>query len=237
MLLRGAIGPPTSHSDEKTVLIITADDYGYGPGVNRGVLEAASAGAIDSVSAMVTRTACDPGPLLATGVEIGLHFELEIPPGRATDADRAAGLDALNAQMTCFENLFGTAPAYLDGHHHAHAALGLAATIGRAARARGLSVRSVEPRHRRLLRCMGVPTPDLLIGRTEESDPPRPAELDSLPAGTTEWMVHPGYRDPASGSAFDAGREDDLRLLLSEPSPHAEGGATVTRATHREALT
>ena len=35
-----------------------------------------------------------------------------------------------------------------------------------------------------------------------------------MPAGITEWMVHPGRRDPASGSSLDAAREEDLMLLL-----------------------
>src|SRR4051794_88448 len=37
------------------VLIITADDYGYSPRYDEGIVEAAGAGAVDSVSVMVTR--------------------------------------------------------------------------------------------------------------------------------------------------------------------------------------
>ena len=58
-------------------LIITADDYGYWPSYNEGILAAIEAGAIDSVSAMVDREYCDPAPLLESGVEVGLHLEFE----------------------------------------------------------------------------------------------------------------------------------------------------------------
>jgi predicted glycoside hydrolase/deacetylase ChbG (UPF0249 family) len=37
----------------RKILVITADDYGYWPSYNRGILDAVAAGAVDSVSAMV----------------------------------------------------------------------------------------------------------------------------------------------------------------------------------------
>ena len=59
------------------ILVITADDYGYWPSYNRGILDAIGMGAVDCVSAMVEREHCEPEPLLETGVEIGLHIEFE----------------------------------------------------------------------------------------------------------------------------------------------------------------
>src|SRR5436190_52649 len=67
-------------------LIITADDYGYARGYDEGIVEAAGAGALDAVSAMVLREGIEPKPLLGTGTEIGLHLEL---PPEATERDRA----------------------------------------------------------------------------------------------------------------------------------------------------
>jgi hypothetical protein len=87
-------------------------------------------------------------------------------------------------------------------------------------------VRSVSPRHRHLLRSLGVQTPDRLVGRLTEREPALPSELETalrgepLPSGLTEWMVHPGHGDPRGGSSYDAGREQDLQLLIelvSEP--------------------
>jgi hypothetical protein len=84
-----------------------------------------------------------------------------------------------------------------------------------------IPVRSVSDSHRSLLRKCGALTPDLLIGRYEEDEPVIPAELAELPTGarTIEWMVHPGHPDPAAGSSYDRGREEDLRDLLSLALP------------------
>jgi predicted glycoside hydrolase/deacetylase ChbG (UPF0249 family) len=212
-------------------LIITADDYGYGPEYSRGIAEVAAAGAIDAVSAMVDREWCDPAPLRGTEVEIGLHLELPedllASPARAGDSERAHALAALAAQLERFEALFGRPPTHLDGHHHCHAAPGLASAIARVGGERGLRVRSIDPRHRRLLRCLGVETPDLLIGRYSEDEPVLPAELespDNLPSGVVEWMVHPGYPENRVSSDYDAGREEDRRMLLSRVAARQPGG-------------
>jgi predicted glycoside hydrolase/deacetylase ChbG (UPF0249 family) len=188
------------------ILLIAADDYGYAPRYDEGILEAAAAGAIDLAGAMVLRDP-DPQPLLETGVEIGLHLELDIAAGPAEA--RAA----LGEQLRLFAGLFGQPPAYLDGHKHCHAAPATSSVVATA----GLPVRSIDPAHRRMLRNRGVATPDLLVGRLSESEPALPAKIASLlggaeEPGVIEWMTHPGRQ--GGPSSFDAGREDDLELLL-----------------------
>ncbi|TMK74633.1 MAG: ChbG/HpnK family deacetylase [Actinobacteria bacterium] len=127
-------------------LIITADDFGYSPRYDEGIVEAAIAGAVDSVSVMVTRNRLDPEPLLDTGVESGLHLDL---PAELTEGERAgpreveAALRILREQLAAFEAAIGRPPAYLDGHHNCHAHPGLAGPIAREARKRGLPVRSI----------------------------------------------------------------------------------------------
>lgn len=211
---------------DRRLLIITADDYGYSPRYDDGIVEAAGAGAVDSVSVMMARGPVDPEPLLATGVETGLHLELsrELTAGeRAGATERDAALRVLREQLEAFEAVVGRPPAYLDGHRHCHAHTGLASAVAREARQRGLPVRSVDAGHRRILRRHCVATPDRLIGRySEEPDGALPVELQpvvdgegELPSGITEWMVHPGHPDPHSGSGFDQAREEDLDLLLS----------------------
>jgi predicted glycoside hydrolase/deacetylase ChbG (UPF0249 family) len=198
------VGSPSSGSPS---LIVVADDYGYAPRYDEGILEAVRAEALDAVSAMVLRDP-DPVPLLGSGVEVGLHLE----PLQETP---------LEEQLRRFEELFGRVPAHIDGHHHCHAARGRPAlAVARAGRRVGARVRSVSPRHRRLLRCLGVRTQDRLVGRLSEREPALPEELagalggETLPDGLTEWMVHPGHRDPSSGSSYDTGREEDLALLI-----------------------
>lgn len=204
-------------------LIITADDYGYRPAYDRGIVEAARAGAVDAVSAMVGSEGLDPEPLLETRVEVGLHLELGEMPARspATAPERDAAIEVLHVQLTAFEAAFGRPPAYLDGHHHCHARQGLAADVARIANRHNLPVRSVNERHRRLLRGIGVPTPDRLLGRVDASEPALPEELARAldgsadpPPGVSEWMVHPGHRDAGAVSSYDAAREHDLELVL-----------------------
>jgi chitin disaccharide deacetylase len=205
----------------ETVLIITADDYGYARGYNRGILRAADKGAIDAVSAMVGRRWCEPAPLLDAGVEIGLHLEL---PGEEPAA-----------QLERFQQVFGRPPAFLNGHNHCHARAAVAGAVAELAAARGLPVRSVDAEHRRALRAAGVATPDRLIGRMDPSEPVMPSEFAQgapPPPGVTEWMVHPGYADSESGSSYDRAREEDLDLLLRVSSATRR----VRRRTHREAL-
>jgi predicted glycoside hydrolase/deacetylase ChbG (UPF0249 family) len=211
-------------------IIITADDLGYHPRYDEGIARAAGEGLIDAAGAMVGRPGFDPELAAGLGVELGLHLELDGSNAspRAGASERAAAARAIDRQLDRFGALLGDAPAYLDGHHHCHAREGLGSVVADAAAAVGCAVRSVGPRHRRLLRCRGIPTPDRLIGRGSELEPALPPELTGTGPGegVTEWMVHPGLR--GGGSSYDAGREQDLELLRTVRLP-----AGVTRTTHR----
>ncbi len=186
------------------MLVINADDYGYGAAYDAGIVAAARAGAIDGASVMVLRDP-DLRPLLATGVALGLHVEAGSPPA---------------GQAVAFDALAGRPPDYIDGHHHAHAGEELAGEVAALALRLGVPVRSVDDRHRAFLRERGVATPDRLFGRLHESEPALPAAIaawlagDRPEPGVSEWLVHPGHSDPTTGSAYDAGRAEDLALLL-----------------------
>lgn len=205
----------------RPVLVITADDFGYARCYDAGIAEAVRAQAVDAVGVMVGRDP-DPHRVGDADIDLGLHLELDHRVG--VRSGRAAALGALEQQLGRFRALFGREPDYLDGHKHCHAAAGLATTLGRLAAARGLAVRSVNPAHRRTLRGIGARTPDLLVGRLSEGEPPLPAEVEEMlagrrrrrgrggGAGVCEWMTHPGH--PGGPSSYDAGRGEDLDLLL-----------------------
>lgn len=196
-------------------LLIVADDFGLRPSYDRGILDAARAGAIDAASVMVGRAPERVDELMATGVRVGLHLERT---GPREAPERGMVLE----QLAAFERLVGRRPDHVDGHHHCHALGAAAAIVAEIAAERALAVRSVGSSHRRLLRDAGVRTPDLLVGRLREDGPVLPPELLTLPAGveTVEWMVHPGHPDPQSGSSYDGGRGEDLEALLAfEPPP------------------
>jgi predicted glycoside hydrolase/deacetylase ChbG (UPF0249 family) len=192
------------------ILVITADDYGYWPSYNDGILAAIEMGAIDCVSAMVEREYCDPEPLKASGVEVGLHIEFE---GRWGPRSGAPARTALQVQLDRFVDLFGRWPSFLNGHKHCHARPELATPVFQTAQQIGVPVRSVNPDHRQWLRERGIDTPDLLIGRTRSNEEAEPPEIKDPPPGITEWMVHPGHPDPNSGSTYDLARQEDLNLL------------------------
>src|SRR5262245_40199976 len=225
-----------SANDKSRRLVITADDYGYWPSYNRGIVEALGMGALDSVGAMVEREHCDPKPLLEGGVEVGLHIEFE---GRWGPRSGAPARTALRVQLDRFVDLFHRWPAFLNGHQHCHARPELATPVFQMADALRIPVRSVNPDHRQWLRERGVPTNDALIGRDRTSEPTEPPELRKLEPGVTEWMTHPGHADPNSGSSYDMARQEDLELLqrvvvrarYDEPV-----WGKAERATHAEAF-
>jgi predicted glycoside hydrolase/deacetylase ChbG (UPF0249 family) len=223
----------TVASDQPGSLIVTADDWGYSARYNAGIEEALGAGAVDAVSVMVLRPACDPGPLLERGVEAGLH--LEIPESAA----HREMLEAPRRQVDAFARIFGRPPEYIDGHRHCHAKLPVATVTEDVALELRVPVRAVGEDHRFRLQERGIPSADRVIGRLDEHEPVMPRVLadaleeGALPWGLTEWMVHPGRNDPESGSGYDRGREEDLALLLGLAEDQMLTGA---RATHAAAL-
>lgn len=192
-------------------LIITADDYGYWPTYNEGILAAIEAGAIDAVGAMVEREHCDPAPLLESGVEVGLHIEFE---GRWGARSGAPARTSLRVQLDRFVDLFHRWPSFLNGHRHCHARPELATPVLQVAEQMHVPVRSISRDHRQWLRERGIATNDVLIGRMQSNEPEEPEELRELAPGVTEWMTHPGYPDPESGSEYDIARREDLDVLL-----------------------
>lgn len=206
--------------------MITADDYGYAAAYDAGIAIAVGAGAVDRVSVMAMRP-CNPAPLLESGVTLGLHLEPE---------------PEIAAQLLAFDRLLGRPPAYIDGHRHCHADQSRALEVARVAAELGVPVRAANASHRALLRGNGVATTDHLVGRLVESEPPLPGEIarwldgKAGPLGATEWMVHPGLRDPLSGSSYDAGRPEDLAMLLELGDRERWEAAGIRRAALPEAV-
>ena len=159
---------------------------------------------------MVLRDACEAEALLETGVEVGLHLEI----------GEGAGVGGVASQLQRFEAIFGRPPAYIDGHHHRHGVPEIEFAVAAAALRLGVRVRAIDSAQRERLRNAGVVCADRLVGRISEDEEALPKEIErfiageEMPPGLTEWMVHPGRRDPASGSSMDAAREEDLALLL-----------------------
>src|SRR3954447_11297512 len=135
------------------LLVINADDFGFAPGVNRGIVEAHRAGSLSSASMMVNTPAFQEAVALARtdAPRLGIGLHLNLVTGRPLSAvptlvDEATGafhslevlarralagqVDATDVRRECDAQLAalraaGIAPTHLDSHRHAHVLPGI----------------------------------------------------------------------------------------------------------------
>jgi chitin disaccharide deacetylase len=204
------------------LLIVNADDLGYDPEIDRGILEAHARGVVGSATAMV-ETPFSAAALAAAPDSLGLGLHVVLTPRLS----RAAAAASVRQQISRFEELRGAPPTHLDSHKHAHAAPAVLAAFAEVALERRLPVRSVDAAMRALLRARGVATPDAFLGdaalRPGWTEASLLRALERLPEGSVEIMVHPGYRPSNVRTSFGAEREIELRALTSP----AVRGATI----------
>jgi predicted glycoside hydrolase/deacetylase ChbG (UPF0249 family) len=194
------------------LLVVNADDLGYDPEIDRGILEAHARGIVTSASAMVeTPFAAEALERAPASLGVGLHAVLDAGAGRA------AAEAALRRQLARFAEIAGRAPTHLDTHKHAHAAPEVLEAVATVAREMGLVVRAIDAGMREALRARGVVSPDHFLGDAAR----RPAwtaeallaALGSVREGVTELMAHPGYAPSRARTSFGAEREVELRAL------------------------
>jgi predicted glycoside hydrolase/deacetylase ChbG (UPF0249 family) len=195
-------------------LIVNADDLGYDPEIDRGILEAHLHGIVRSATAMVeTPFAAAALRAAPASLALGLHAVLD------PSLDAAASGRALARQLARFVELRGRAPTHLDSHRHAHAAPGPFAAMVLAARAHHLPVRAIDASMRGALRDAGVATADAFLGdaslRPAWTEARRVEALGRVGEGTTELMAHPGYRPGQVTTSFGVEREVELAALVS----------------------
>lgn len=208
-------------------LIVNADDLGYDPEIDRGILEAHARGLVTSATAMV-ETAFAAAALAAAprSLDVGLHAVID--PG----AGRAEAEAALRRQVERFEALRGGPPTHLDSHKHAHAAPAVRDAFCAVAAARGLPVRALDAPMRAALRAAGVRTPDAFLGdaarRPAWTEDALLAALDTVGEGVTELMAHPGHPPSHAHTSFGAERAIELEALCS-PRARARAAARNLR--------
>jgi predicted glycoside hydrolase/deacetylase ChbG (UPF0249 family) len=149
-------------------LVINADDFGFAPGVNRGIVEAHEAGTLSSTSMMVTTPAFGEAAELARAraprLGIGLHLNLvagrpltEVPTlvdprtgafhaleqlARRAVAGRVDGADVrreCDAQLAAL-SAAGVVPTHLDSHRHSHALPGVLPAVLASAASAGVRI-------------------------------------------------------------------------------------------------
>lgn len=114
--------------------VICADDFGLSQGINDAILELIDNGRLSATSCMTNMPCWTPAAaeqLLERRhlAALGLHFNLTegddaIPLGKlmlmslSRRLNRRSLLEQLDAQLDKFEQLIGSAPEFVDGHHH-----------------------------------------------------------------------------------------------------------------------
>lgn len=148
------------------LLIINADDFGFAPGVNRGIVEVHEAGVLPSTSIMVNAPAFTDAVALARAraPRLGIGLHLDLVAGRPLTAapslvDRHTGrffslgelarraftgrIRTDDVRRECDAQLAalaaaGIQPTHLDSHRHAHALPGVLPAVAASAHDAGL---------------------------------------------------------------------------------------------------
>jgi chitin disaccharide deacetylase len=217
------------------VLVVNADDLGYDPEIDRGILEAYRRGVVTSASAMV-ETPFAEAALAGAPPSLGVGLHAVLDPGLS----RAGAEAATRRQLATFERLRGGPPTHLDSHRHAHAAPEALTGISAVARERGLPVRAIDPGMRAALRAAGVRTADHFLGdaaRWPFWTPERLlAALAGLRGGVTELMCHPGHPPSHARTRFGAEREVELSALCDPRAREALASLGTRLASFGEVL-
>jgi predicted glycoside hydrolase/deacetylase ChbG (UPF0249 family) len=196
------------------LLIVNADDLGYDPRIDEGILEAHRHGLVTSATAMVT-TPFAAAALASAPTSLGIGLHAVLAPGLDEPAVRAE----LLRQLDRFAELRGAGPTHLDSHKHAHAHPAALAAFAAVAAERQLPVRAIDAAMRLALRQKGVATTDAFLGdaalRPAWTEARLEQALRALPEGLTELMAHPGLRPSHAQTSFGVEREAELAALIS----------------------
>ncbi len=213
-------------------LIINADDLGYDPAVDRGLLRAMREGVVTSATLMVNTAFSAAAAEAAAGLAVGLHLNLargrplypDFPAALLHDGAfveaRASALPArvveaeARAQLARAEQLLGSRPTHVDVHKHLHRHAPVLEGLAAAAASWGLPVRALDGAMRAALHGRGVASPDAFLGEAGRQAywtlPRLLHAVQALGEGTTEVMCHPGEAPSHVQSGYAAQRRVEL---------------------------
>ncbi|XP_032755735.1 carbohydrate deacetylase isoform X2 [Rattus rattus] len=180
-------------------LVVTADDFGYCPRRDEGIVEAFLAGTVTSVSLLVNGTAAESAAELARrhSIPTGLHANLSegrpVGPARhnassllspegfflgkmgfrealaAGDVALPQVQEELEAQLSRFRELLGKSPTHVDGHQHVHVLPGVCQVFAEALQAYGVRFTRL-PAERDVGSCAWLEAPARAFACTVERD-------------------------------------------------------------------
>lgn len=198
-------------------LIVNADDFGFTPDVNRGIVASHRHGILTATTLMASGEAFEDAVRLAREnptLDVGCHLVLVqgkslLPPYTRLPESIPALLRALALrQIRIYDELAaqvrkilaaGLQPTHLDTHKHTHTAPPVLAAVARIAK--DFDIRWVRRPLlpgplQRMLAPQGCKMTDHFAGfqMTGKFGPSELAQaIRNLPGGLTEFMCHPGY--------------------------------------------
>lgn len=205
-------------------LIVTADDFGQSPGVNRGIIEAHEHGIVTSASLMTRWVAAGEAALYAKQhpeLSLGLHLDLGewvyragswVPLYTVIPLDDKSALEReVYCQVDTFRYLVGREPTHINSHQHVHMREPVRSVVLELCENLGVPLRNL---------CPGISYCMTFYGQTNEGLPlPTYIGLDrlidtlsTLPSGFTVLTCHPGYVDDLR-TTYQKERTDELRVL------------------------
>jgi predicted glycoside hydrolase/deacetylase ChbG (UPF0249 family) len=238
-------------------LVVNADDFGFTPDVNRGIVAAHRDGILTATTLMANGNAFDDAVKLARetpSLDVGCHLVLIsghslLPPYaplptsvaellRAMATRRIRAYDELAAQVRKILAA-GLRPTHLDTHKHTHLAPPVLHAVARIANE--FDIRWVRrPLFGLLPAPRGCRMTDHFSGfrLTGHFHTRELVQLiRKLPDGVTEFMCHPGYCGPALRNArtrLKESRERELEALVAPESRAALAEAGVQLTNYRD---
>ena len=217
-------------------LIINADDFGYGCGVNRAIAELHDQGVVTSASLMVNTPSTAEGVAMAAArpaLSLGLHVNFTNEAQRLVDFDDPAVCRReLRRQFDHFVALTGRPPTHLDSHQHVHRRPPCQPSFLELALEYGLPLRDRAP-----VTFKGGFYGQWEYGISEQEKVSFEALTSivstELRRGIYELAVHPGYLDAAATTSTTATESGSAR-----PSPiRACPRCSATRRSSSSAIT
>jgi len=110
-------------------VVVCADDFGLGEGINRGILILTSKAKIQAVSVMIDHSSkfqkdFDTLKSMSRSVQIGLHLELNFFLNKTDilfiSTRRKKIREEVLRQIHKFKEIFGFWPKFIDSHKHLH---------------------------------------------------------------------------------------------------------------------
>jgi predicted glycoside hydrolase/deacetylase ChbG (UPF0249 family) len=189
-------------------LIINADDFGYSPGINKGIIEAHTRGVVTSTSVMVNAIAADEAATLKDHPElsVGLHLQLNNPVDAAAE---------LPKQVDRFVSITGAMPTHIDIHKTLDRSSGLDDVLAAFAKEHRVPVRDLG--FAKFINTFYAKRTDGDVSVAEFK-----RAVDQATDECNEIMCHVGYCDAyiLEHSSYNTHREEEL-LTVCDPEVRA----------------